>query len=463
MADYFFGITDKGKRRQKNEDTFIAREMLNKRYVVACVIDGVGGYKGGDVAAAIARSAILEYVRDMQNDITLTLREAVIAANARINEEKKEAGSNEQMACVLTCAVVDVKANTCWYVHIGDTRLYLFRDNSLIKISRDHSAVGFLEESGKISEEEAMRHPKRNEIDKALGFETDIAVIDDDFIETGSSPFLPGDMLLLCSDGLTDMISTASISDILSSNTAIAEKAKQLIDAANDAGGNDNVTAVLVENKKQRKEKTVPVPVERKKEKRATADTKNNSSASEGKNTKKKNHSLLLLILFFVATASALLMITSWQNKNTAGKETIPAARPVLFKSKELAELEDSITGTGKQLTFPKKAAAIILTKPIIITKDSFLLHGNGIHIIADSTYKGPAFIIQSTAKNIVLDSLVLQGFDVGIAIEKNNTSLKNLRFNSCRIPVQYSMLLPDTTLTGRFKDSVFINNSTRK
>ena len=168
MAEYFYGITDKGKRREKNEDTFFAREIINKRFLVACVIDGVGGYRGGDIAAGIARSVIMKNLETLSEDVIETLRQAIIAANSKITQEKKAAGKNERMACVLTCAVADIKNNKCWYAHVGDTRVYLLRDYSLVKISKDHSAVGFLEESGRLSEEEAMRHPRRNEIDKAL-------------------------------------------------------------------------------------------------------------------------------------------------------------------------------------------------------------------------------------------------------------------------------------------------------
>lgn len=170
------------------------------------------------------------------------------------------------MACVLTCVVADIKNNKCWYAHVGDTRIYLLRDDSLVKISKDHSAVGYLEESGRLSEEEAMRHPRRNEINKALGFEEDISK-PEDFIETGESPFLPGDLLLLCSDGLTDMISSATIMSVLTIKKSLAAKAKALVQAANDAGGNDNITAVLVENNNWPKQKLKPVPVERKKAK----------------------------------------------------------------------------------------------------------------------------------------------------------------------------------------------------
>ncbi len=265
MAEYFYGITDKGKRREKNEDTFFAREIPGTQLLVAGVIDGVGGYQGGDIAAEIARSVILKSLETISGDNVIeSLRQAIIAANEKINEAKKEEAGNEQMACVLTCVVADKKNNICWYAHVGDTRIYLLRDHSLVKLSKDHSVVGFLEESGRLSEEEAMRHPRRNEINKALGFEEDISS-PEDFIETGESPFLPGDQLLLCSDGLTDMISSGTIMQVLTSEKNIASKAQALVDAANEAGGNDNITAVLVQNDNQPKQKPEPVVVERKK------------------------------------------------------------------------------------------------------------------------------------------------------------------------------------------------------
>ena len=207
MAEYFIGITDKGKQREHNEDTFIAREFFKKELVMACVIDGVGGYSGGEVAAAITRSVILDHFKNVRPDFILgTLHAAIIAANKKIQEAKRKNTKHEQMACVLTCAVADIRHNKLYYAHVGDTRLYLLRDHSLVKLSKDHSVVGFLEESGRLSEEDAMRHPRRNEITRALGFEE--VVNAEDFIETGESPFLPGDTILVCSDGLSDMISS---------------------------------------------------------------------------------------------------------------------------------------------------------------------------------------------------------------------------------------------------------------
>src|SRR6476620_8268866 len=179
MGNYFFGITDTGRCREKNEDTFIAEELSNKAWAVACVIDGVGGYSGGDLAASIARSAIIEQLQELTGDVIAALKNAIAVANSRIREEKKKNTGNEQMACVLTVAVTHISENRFYYAHVGDTRLYLFRDKSLVKLSRDHSVVGFLEDSGRISEEEAMLHPRRNEINKALGFEENIGSLKD--------------------------------------------------------------------------------------------------------------------------------------------------------------------------------------------------------------------------------------------------------------------------------------------
>ena len=203
MAENFIGLTDTGRVRKNNEDTFIAERIQQGEFIIACVIDGVGGYAHGEVAAAIARQSILDHFTEPAGDITTRLRTALLSANDRIFDEKQLNRAYSRMACVLTLALVDTENNQFLYAHIGDTRLYLLRDESLIKITKDHSFVGFLEDTGRLSEQAAMRHPKRNEIDKALGFVQPIEK-PEDYIETGQSPFLPGDLLLLCSDGLTD-------------------------------------------------------------------------------------------------------------------------------------------------------------------------------------------------------------------------------------------------------------------
>jgi serine/threonine protein phosphatase PrpC len=190
MAENYFGITDTGRMRSNNEDTFIVQKVISGAFIAACVIDGVGGYEGGEVAARLAKNAITDHLNNPDAEIIPLMKEALIAANAAIFKEKQLGKGNEQMACVLTLALADIANNKFYYAHVGDTRLYLFRDNSLVKVTRDHSFVGFLEDSGRLTEEAAMRHPKRNEINKALGFDAQLKA--PDYIETGESPFLPG-------------------------------------------------------------------------------------------------------------------------------------------------------------------------------------------------------------------------------------------------------------------------------
>ena len=247
MDKNYFGITDTGKVRSNNEDTFIAEKIAETDFVMACVIDGVGGYSGGEVAAAIARQTLLRLLNKPEGDLSLLMQAALAEANDQIIIGRQQNKEHEDMACVLTLALVDTKNNQFYYVHVGDTRLYLLRDGSLIKISKDQSFVGFMEDSGRLTEEQAMQHPKRNEINKALGFAGNIG-LHEDYIETGHSPFLPGDLILLCSDGLSDMVNKKEITAILLKEPDLELQGIELINAANRNGGLDNITAVLVKN-----------------------------------------------------------------------------------------------------------------------------------------------------------------------------------------------------------------------
>jgi PPM family protein phosphatase len=461
MAEYFYGITDKGKRREKNEDTFFAREIQGTQLLVAGVVDGVGGYRGGDIAAEIARCIILESLQtNLGDNVIESLRQAIIAANKKINEAKKEEPANELMACVLTCLVADKKNHICWYAHVGDTRIYLLRDHSLVKLSKDHSVVGFLEESGRLSEEEAMRHPRRNEINKAVGFEEDISS-PEDFIETGESPFLPGDQLLLCSDGLTDMISSEAITSILTSAKDISSKARSLIDAANEAGGNDNITAVLVINDNQSKQKPEPVVMERKNAETIIAVRTNEAAQkTELKQAKKKNRRLIaFMIIIFIGLGAVSLTGAFQKNKKTV--ITNPVRVKIAKKqNNQFTELIAHVSDTSRDYSLPQHKAVIMMDVPVTISKDSFYLRGNGAVLMPDSLNTGPAFIIDPAVKNMVLDSVVFQNFDVGLVVQKNNITFRHVRFINCRIPVQYLVTFKDSVISGKFNDSIFITRS---
>lgn len=358
------------------------------------------------------------------------------------------------MACVLTCAVADIKHNKLYYAHVGDTRLYLLRDHSLVKLSKDHSVVGFLEESGRLSEEDAMSHPRRNEITKALGFEAAIETIND-FIETGESPFLPGDMILVCSDGLSDMISSVSITAILLQKNTLTEKARELVEAANKAGGNDNITAVLVQNTNEPAPKVALKPVEKKSGKPCNERLiKDKPPEKKVRSTRRSRSFIVLLLLLSLGLVSMMLF-----NKPSPAKPKIAINATIEIKpiNENVATFIGAVNDSTKKYSFKPLAAVVNLSAPVVISKDSFYLQGNGIIISSDSTYKGAAFIISKSAKHIVLDSIIFKNFDAAILLQKNNVVLKNVRFINCRVPVQYEPVIPDTTLSGKFKDSIFI------
>lgn len=456
MAAYFFGITDKGKRRDNNEDTFIVQEMTGSSLLLACVIDGVGGYNGGEVAAEIARTVIIEKLQHISGDIVERLRTAVGEANSRIQEERNSEKANANMACVLTCVITDKKNNKLWYAHVGDTRLYLLRDDSLVKISSDHSAVGFLEESGRLSEFEAMHHPRRNEIDRALGFDTAIAE-SEDYIETGESPFLPGDTILLCSDGLSDMIGSDEISSIINKDKTISERAKELVEAANKAGGNDNITAVIIENNRQPKKQQALKPVVKINAAQRTPPANKNSaqhrsiSKNKGKRAMVIGAGLFLLVVLIVAFV---------QRKQLRQDVVITNTQPV--KDAKLVQFINAAHDSSKGYSLPV-GSSLIINESIRIDKDSFRLRGNGTHLTADTGYEGPALTISKNAKHIFLDSMVFENFDAALFIQKSNVEFRNVRFINCRIPVQYGAAFADTLISGRFIDSIFINNKSLK
>lgn len=241
----FFGMSDMGRLRTNNEDAFVA-ERLDDDTILAVVIDGVGGYEGGEVAAEIAQTEIPRYMHDFTNGERLELlKQAVIGANNAIYERRQVDTARTSMSCVLTAALIDVKRKVVEMVHVGDTRLYQFHHNQLIKLSHDHSLVGYREEIGDLTEEQAMHHPQRNVISRDVGSERH-EVEDPDFLETAQFPLLPNSTFLFCSDGLTDLITSHQIVTILKQNNSLEERTRALIDEANKAGGKDNITVILV-------------------------------------------------------------------------------------------------------------------------------------------------------------------------------------------------------------------------
>ncbi|GHV23550.1 protein-serine/threonine phosphatase [Clostridia bacterium] len=242
----FTGNTDQGKQRTNNEDAYIAQYVWDEKHLLVVAIDGVGGYEGGEVAAGIAQKTMVEYLEKYPNGERLDLlKQAVVFANNSIFKERQKLEKYAQMSCVLTAVVVEVEKKQINMVHVGDTRLYQYHKDELQKLSHDHSLVGYREEIGDLTEEEAMHHPQRNVISRDVGSEHH-EIGDRDFLEAAVFPLLPDTTLLLCSDGLCDMITSAQITEVLQQKNSLEDKAEKLIEKANEAGGKDNITVVLV-------------------------------------------------------------------------------------------------------------------------------------------------------------------------------------------------------------------------
>ena len=148
------------------------------------------------------------------------------------------------MSCVASFALLDVRSELLFFAHVGDTRGYLFRKGELIKFTHDHSVVGQLEDAGAILEQDALNHPRRNEILKMLGAE-ELQLTNNDYIEIGYHSFYAEDIVMFCSDGLSDLVNRSSMSETLGKNISLNEKVHELISKANHLGGKDNITVAL--------------------------------------------------------------------------------------------------------------------------------------------------------------------------------------------------------------------------
>jgi len=236
--------SDPGRERENNED----RVLCDPERGIYAVIDGVGGESGGEIAAQTAKEILQARLSRRTTEAGRLIREAIALANKQIWEKAQANPALAGMACVLTVAVVDNGQATIG--HVGDSRLYLLKAGEIKKITRDHSPVGSREDTGEISEAEAMSHPRRNEIFRDVGsapHEPD----EEGFIDITQIRFEPDAALLICSDGLSDLVTSQAIRSAVEDNAGSPKAAVQaLIDAANQAGGKDNVSVVLVEGER---------------------------------------------------------------------------------------------------------------------------------------------------------------------------------------------------------------------
>lgn len=245
----YFGATNQGMVRTNNEDTYICQKIWDESHILCAAIDGLGGYEGGEIAAELARTTIIKHLEDFASKKTGELLKAsLIAANNEIIRQHEARPKVSQMGCVASAGIIDLSQGIISIAHVGDSRIYQFVNGKLKKLTHDHSLVGYREETGELSEEDAMNHPKRNVIDKFLG-EQHLNFDSASYVEVSVWPITGDTQYLFCSDGLTDLVTSAQISKILSSKQSIKEKVEDLISSANKAGGKDNITVVLADIK----------------------------------------------------------------------------------------------------------------------------------------------------------------------------------------------------------------------
>src|SRR5262245_1902648 len=229
-------ISDTGRQRSNNQDSFgEGRARSGARWIM--VADGMGGHAGGATASRVAVETVSSVVAISQDAPDVALRAALEAANRVVHDEAQR---NEQLAGMGTTGVAALFSaeGLAFVANVGDSRAYRMRDGTLEQITLDHSLVAELHRRGMITEEEALVHPRRNEVLRSLGVEPEV-VVDLHRVE-----LLPGDQILLCSDGLSGVVRDAEIAEVMH-REAPAQAVRTLVDFANSRGGPDNVTVQI--------------------------------------------------------------------------------------------------------------------------------------------------------------------------------------------------------------------------
>jgi PPM family protein phosphatase len=233
-----FGTTDRGLRRPNNEDAF----LVKPEFGFCLVADGMGGAAAGELASQIFSETTLEVfsTSDLSNsDPVHLVQQSFILANARILKHTDEIPEHKGMGC--TSELMAFSGDKFILGHMGDSRTYRLKNGQLKQLSQDHSLVQEQLNKGLITPEEARKHTMKNVILRAVGVDETPAL---DLVRGNLSV---GDLFLLCSDGLTDMVEDADISTVLESKALLKQKAEKLIELAKAAGGHDNITVVLIE------------------------------------------------------------------------------------------------------------------------------------------------------------------------------------------------------------------------
>lgn len=259
---HYAGLTDTGMVRDHNEDAYKlpegtdAKTLANNGYLYV-LADGMGGHQKGEVASAVTIETInTEYYTstisiegDAEEAITEALSNAITKANLEVMDATQGGGTTVVAAVLYRDSLV--------LMNVGDSRAYLLRDNELDLLSKDHSLVSRLVEMGKITDEEALTHPRRNVLYQALGQGSDVE------IHITTEKLKVNDVIILCSDGLWGEIGDPAIKDILNTANNPLTAAKRLINMANDSGGPDNITTIIIQVSDQQEAPTAEYSIER--------------------------------------------------------------------------------------------------------------------------------------------------------------------------------------------------------
>lgn len=236
-----FSRTDVGKRRETNQDYMYTSETavgnLPNLFLVA---DGMGGHKAGDYASRFTVEQIVKYAgKSDRKEPVAILKEAIREANYLLFEEASADSQKEDMGTTIVAAAIEKEQ--LYTANVGDSRLYIINCGEITQVTRDHSLVQEMVRLGEMDKEDAKEHPDKNIITRAIGVMPEVTI---DFFETSLKP---GDIILMCSDGLTNMVEDEQIRRIVLSQRDIAEMAEKLVEAANKNGGKDNITVVLID------------------------------------------------------------------------------------------------------------------------------------------------------------------------------------------------------------------------
>ena len=235
-----YAATDVGRVRKVNQDyIFCSMRPVGKLPNLFIVADGMGGHKAGDLASRYTVVTLIENIKNSHSDNPITIiNDAIVNANTRLLEKAEE--SEDYTGMGTTLVVCTIIGESMYVANVGDSRLYLY-DEKLSQITRDHSLVEEMVALGKLNRDEARKHKRKNVITRAIGGGKEVMA---DFFE---AELTAGNRIVMCSDGLSNMVDDGEIEQVLSSDLSIEDKTRKLIDRANENGGMDNIAVVIVE------------------------------------------------------------------------------------------------------------------------------------------------------------------------------------------------------------------------